>query len=107
MKQQLQLDFSSTENNSSDEFHEKCNMAADSKYPKKPDIVIICKGVAQLFECSRTRWTEKALITQTVYTKDFVAIVTGFVTRVTRRVPLMERKLLARPEHLNHQRFSV
>ena len=48
MKQQLQLDFSSTENNSSDEFDEIYNMAADSKYPRKPDIVIICKGVAQL-----------------------------------------------------------
>jgi hypothetical protein len=32
MKQQLQLDFSSTENNSSDEFDEIYNMAADSKY---------------------------------------------------------------------------
>jgi hypothetical protein len=42
MKQQLQLDFSSTENNSSDEFDEIYNMAADSKYPKKPDIVMSC-----------------------------------------------------------------
>jgi hypothetical protein len=34
-------------------------------------------------------------------------LITGFVTRLTRRVPIVEQQLLTLPEHLNSPRFLV
>ena len=59
MHHQFHSVFPIAENYSSDEFDKRCNMPADSEFPKMSDITIQCKGVVKLllklFESSRTR----------------------------------------------------
>jgi hypothetical protein len=43
MNYQFQSGFSSTENYSSDAFEKGCNMPAESKFHKMPDIAVTCK----------------------------------------------------------------
>ena len=48
MHHQFHSVFPIAENYSSDEFVKRCNMPADSKFPKMSDITITCKGVVKL-----------------------------------------------------------
>jgi hypothetical protein len=40
-----------------------------------------------------------------IYTPNITLLYPGFVTRLTRRVPLVEQKLVTLPEHLRSSRF--
>jgi hypothetical protein len=47
------------------------------------------------------------LVVSTSRTFPHSRLITGFVTRLTRRVPLVEQELLTLPEHLSSPRFLV
>jgi hypothetical protein len=62
---------------------------------------------AYLFrECRRGIWLPRELSMSNSFITTFV-LITEFVTRLTRRVPLVEQKLLTLPEHLSSSRFLV
>jgi hypothetical protein len=57
-------------------------------------------------KCRRGIWLPRELSMSNSFITTFV-LITEFVTRLTRRVPLVEQKLLTLPEHLSSPRFLV